>query len=98
MGLLFKNIFLAIPFYFLWNFLAPLYFLNLPESYKNVPFWHIVGIFSLVSILRLVFLPESPGKKSFHWRKFDFNQQPNWNSSNSNPYSNIKDVTPNRSE
>lgn len=96
MGTIIKNIFLAIPFYFLWNFLAPIYLFNLPDAYKDVPFWHIVGIFLLISILRLAIFPKSRGPSSFQWKTFDFNQARSAKPDFSDDYSSIKDVTPNR--
>jgi len=102
MGLIVNNFFLAIPFYFLWNFLAPIYAPNLPDVYKDIPFWHIVGLFTLFAIFRLALLPkrsETSGRNSFYFKKFDFGQ-PQWSRSTStkdgdfaaNDY--IKDVTP----
>ena len=93
-----KNIFLAIPFYFLWNFLAPIYLIELPAVYQNLPFWHIVGVFTLVSILRSAIFPKKKNTMAFKWKNFNFN-----NPRNSHPrysaddnYTNIKDVTPNK--
>lgn len=48
---------LAIPFYFLWNGLAPTYFYWLPSLYLQLNFWTIVGLFMLLSILKTVLLP-----------------------------------------
>lgn len=48
---------LAIPFYFLWNYLAPIYGAQLPPVYQHLPFWHCEGIFLLLAILRTVLLP-----------------------------------------
>lgn len=48
---------LAVPAWFLWNWLVPIYVPTMPALYLNLPFWHIVGIFWLVSILKAVFLP-----------------------------------------
>ncbi len=54
----FGVIFLSVPFYFLWNYLAPIYLPQLPPVYLHVPFWHCVGIFGLAAIFRLVFFPQ----------------------------------------
>lgn len=54
---LFFHTMLAIPFYFVWNGLAPVYFYWLPEVYKHIDFWTIVGLFILLSILKSVLLP-----------------------------------------
>jgi hypothetical protein len=42
----------SIPFYFLWNALAPTYFYFLPEVYKHIPFGDCVGLFIIVPILK----------------------------------------------
>jgi len=48
---------LSIPFYFVWNNLAPKYFYFLPEIYQNIPFWDCVGLAIVISILKSVLLP-----------------------------------------
>jgi hypothetical protein len=106
MGIIVKNIFLAIPFYFIWNFLAPIYLVNLWPEYRNVPFWHIVGIFTLISILRLALFPKAPSPSRFQFRTFRFNPAGNGGFQDyrqadpdySQQYSHIKDVTPKKSE
>jgi hypothetical protein len=35
----------AIPFYYSWNCIAPVYLDFIPEVYQNIPYWHVVGIF-----------------------------------------------------
>lgn len=50
------DVFLAIPTYFLWNYLVPKYFTFIPDIYYNLPFWDIVWILLLVSIVKTVFL------------------------------------------
>lgn len=54
---LFFHTMLAIPFYFLWNGLAPTYLYWLPPVYQNLGFMTIVGLFILLSILKAVLLP-----------------------------------------
>lgn len=54
---LFGAIFLSVPFYFLWNILAPIYGYELPAVYQHLPFWHCVGLFVLAAILRALLLP-----------------------------------------
>jgi hypothetical protein len=49
--------FLSIPFYFIWNALAPTYFGWLPAVWLNIPFWHMVGLFMIFSVLRFTLLP-----------------------------------------
>ena len=65
-GSLIKAIVLAIPFYFLWNYLAPIYLPQAPAQYLDIPFWHITGIFMVVHILKLVVFP-SRGWKGRHY-------------------------------
>ena len=43
---------LAVPFYFMWNHLAPIYFAFLPVVYKSLPFWDCVWLFMTLSILK----------------------------------------------
>jgi hypothetical protein len=47
----------AIPMYFLWNALAPIYFYWLPMIYLDLPYWHIVGLMWLLISLRQLLLP-----------------------------------------
>lgn len=54
---LFFHTMLAIPFYFLWNGLAPTYFYWLPSVYQQLSFLSIIGLFVLLSILKAVLLP-----------------------------------------
>lgn len=98
MGNLISNLFLAIPFYLLWNFLVPLYAPDLPSIYRDVPFWHIVGLFTMVSILRIVLLPKSPGSTRFQFKRFKFEDQRQSQTGPYDTYSNIKDVTPKKHE
>lgn len=46
------SISLSVPFWFIWNRLAPVYFYWLPAVYQRIPFWNCVGLFIIVSILR----------------------------------------------
>jgi hypothetical protein len=43
---------LAIPFYYLWNYFAPIYLPQLPHIYLSIPFWHCVGLFATVGIVK----------------------------------------------
>ena len=47
-------LFMAIPFYFLWNWLAPIYAYWLPDVYLSLPFWHCVGLFWLMPMVKLL--------------------------------------------
>lgn len=49
---------LSIPFYFLWNGLAPTYFYWLPKVYLDVPFWHCVGLFMLMPMVKMLVFPK----------------------------------------
>lgn len=48
---------LAIPFYFIWNALAPTYFYFVPVVYQNLPFWDTVGLFMIIPILKHMLFP-----------------------------------------
>lgn len=48
---------LSIPFYFVWNALAPIYFYQLPQVYLHIPFWHCVGLFIVVPIVKNTLTP-----------------------------------------
>ena len=50
------NIFLAIPTYYLWNYIAPKYLYFIPDLFIYLPFWDIVWMVMLISILKHVFL------------------------------------------
>jgi hypothetical protein len=43
--------FLSVPFWFLWNILAPTYFYWLPPVYLHLPFWDVVGLVMLMSMI-----------------------------------------------
>lgn len=49
--------FAAIPMFFLWNWLAPIYFYWLPPVYLSLPFWHVVGLLWLLAMLKQLFMP-----------------------------------------
>lgn len=53
----FEALFLAIPFYFLWNFLQPIYWPQVPAPYAQLPFWHCVALFLLVWVVRSMIFP-----------------------------------------
>ncbi len=48
---------LAIPFYFLWNAMAPTYLYFLPPVYHQLPFWDCVLLLWLLSIIKDVAMP-----------------------------------------
>ena len=41
----------AVPFYFAWNTIAPIYFKFLPEVFYNLPYLHIVSFFLVFTYL-----------------------------------------------
>lgn len=43
---------LSVPFFFIWNALAPTYFYFLPPVYLSLPFWDCVGLFMIIPILK----------------------------------------------
>ena len=47
-------VFMAIPFYFLWNFIAPIYLTFLPQIWLSLPFWNCVWLFLLISIIKSI--------------------------------------------
>ena len=71
MGLFFKNIFLAIPFYFLWNWLAPIYFTGLSPALQSIPFIDCIGLLLLLAILRSAVLPTQPIINKIKWKGSD---------------------------
>jgi hypothetical protein len=48
---------LSVPFYFIWNSLAPIYFYQLPQVYLYLPFWHCVGLFIVIPIVKNTLTP-----------------------------------------
>jgi hypothetical protein len=49
----------AIPLYFLWNAFAPTYFPFLPAPWLAIPFWHVVCLTWLLSIVRGIIMPSA---------------------------------------
>jgi len=56
--------FIAIPVFFLWNWLAPLYLYFLPKVYLSIPFWHVFGLLWLISSLRGLLFPSISSSSS----------------------------------
>jgi hypothetical protein len=48
---------LAVPFFFIWNALAPTYFYFLPAVYLTIPFWDCVGLFMIIPIVKSMLMP-----------------------------------------
>ena len=48
------SISVSIPFWLIWTHwgFGAIYFYWLPPTYLSIPFWHCVGLFILMSILR----------------------------------------------
>jgi hypothetical protein len=57
MGFIFFACVLAVPFYYVWNELAPIYFTWVPPLFQHLPFWHCVGLFFLLAVTRFMLLP-----------------------------------------
>lgn len=53
------NISVSIPFWLCWTYygLGAAYFDFLPAKYQSLPFWHCVGLFVVVSILKSALTP-----------------------------------------
>lgn len=66
---LFGALIWAIPAFFLWNCLAPIYLPQLPAQYLVVPFWHVAGIFALLTILKMMILPHRHAR--YYMCRFD---------------------------
>jgi hypothetical protein len=54
----FFSVSVSVPFYFLWNWLAPIYFYWLPDVYHSLPFWHCVGLFMLMPMVKALAFPK----------------------------------------
>jgi hypothetical protein len=67
----------AIPFYYLWNYLAPIYAPQLPAQYLDVPYWHIAGIFALITIVKIV-LFRGHGRGRFGRHHLNHHYQNGW--------------------
>jgi hypothetical protein len=50
----------AIPMYFLWNWLVPIYLYQLPPIYKHISFFHVLGIIWLITFIRGLLFPIKP--------------------------------------
>jgi hypothetical protein len=57
---LFFNASMAVPFWFVWTYygVGAKYFYFLPAVYLTPGFWACVGVFIVMSILKLVFVPK----------------------------------------
>jgi len=53
------SISLAIPFWFCWTVcgLGTKYFYFIPKIYQTIPFWHCVGLFIIIGILKAMLIP-----------------------------------------
>lgn len=58
LGLLFHAS-MAIPFWIVWNWLAPKFAYWLPAVYQHLGFWETVGLFIIMSTIKAVVLPTS---------------------------------------
>ena len=50
---------MAVPFWFLWTVcgIGQVYFYWLPEIYHDLPFFHCIGLFVTISILKKIVSP-----------------------------------------
>jgi hypothetical protein len=55
---IFVSMSISVPFWFIWNRLAPIYFYWLPQVYLHIPFWHCVGLFIIIPILKQTLIPK----------------------------------------
>jgi len=60
--------FLTIPTYFIWNALAPTYFYFLPEVYRHIPFWNMMGLLLLFAFARALIFPQHEKIKHHEWK------------------------------
>jgi hypothetical protein len=49
---LFFSVLYGVPFFFLWNYMAPRYLSMLPWEYTHVPLWDCILMFVLASFIR----------------------------------------------
>lgn len=52
LGLIIGLAIACLPIWWLWNWLAPVYFYFLPKVYLNLPFWHVFGLAALFTLLK----------------------------------------------
>lgn len=50
-GIAMRSVITAIPLYFLWIWLAPLYFTFVPAAWQAIPFLHIAAVVALISLI-----------------------------------------------
>jgi len=50
-------VFIAIPLFFLWGWLGPVYFSFVPAVYLNMGFWDIAGMLVLIGFIKLIVFP-----------------------------------------
>ena len=55
----FINVSLAVPFWICWTCfeIGIIYFDFLPSQWQAIPFWHCIGIFISISVVKTVFVP-----------------------------------------
>lgn len=51
---------LSVPFWLIWTVFdfGERYFYFVPETYHSLPFWHCVGLITVIGILKLVLVPK----------------------------------------
>ena len=58
----------AIPAYYIWNDLAPIYLAQIPNIYQHIPFWNMVEIFIFLALVRFVIFPTPVIMNKNIWR------------------------------
>lgn len=54
------NTSMAVPFWIIWTAskIGREYFYFLPDKFQSIPFWHCVGLFMVIGILKSVLTPQ----------------------------------------
>jgi hypothetical protein len=63
---LLSAVFWALPAYYLWNYLAPIYLPQLPAQYLELPFWNVAAAFVLLKIVGIVIFAHPRKHRHFH--------------------------------
>ena len=56
-------ILIAVPFHWLWVWLAPTYLYFVPKVYLDIPFWDLAGMLVLIGFIKLIAYPSSWNQK-----------------------------------
>lgn len=55
----FMAVVIALPLYFLWGWLGPVYFSFVPAVYLNMGFWDMAGLLILIGFFKLIVFPST---------------------------------------